>query len=213
MNLPALKATRPALDELAWDLRDFRRPTAGEDMLLGVASRLPFFVPRTGLLLLDWQCGAPDAEWAMPVLPRIELHSAPFLTLPGGTVRPTGATVHVEQRGEDRQLMLQMPVRQGRPGARLPLATGLMRLSMQAHDQHRRFLPVVQRTDLTQDGWGDVALHLHTLDAAALAVHWRGEAAERKALVANLAERMLALMGLPGAGLARGTPMLLSSGD
>lgn len=211
--LPAKVLPRTAGQALAWDMTDMRSLGDGVDLVWDVASQLPFFVPATGLLLLDWRC-VDDGAGRLGVRPRLDLHSEPWLTLPVAAVRPTGAAICVEHdvHGE-RQLTLQMPARRGRAGARVPLATGLMRMSMQAHDEHVRFLPVVLRSGLVEDQQGRVALHLHSIDLATLAARGTLEAPVRKRLTAGIAERVLALMSLPGAGLARDVPMIIDAGD
>ncbi len=211
MNLPALTArvALPATHALEWDLRDLRSLGDAVDLVWDVAACLPFFVPATGLLLLDWRC-VDDGSGRLGVRPRIDMHSEPWLTLPVAAVRPTGAAIHVGTDADgERQLSLQMPARRGRAGARLPLATGLMRMSMQAHDEHLRFLPVVLRSDLAEDHRGGVSLHLHSIDLATLVAKGTLDAAARKRLSSCIAERVLALMSLPGAGLARDVPMII----
>lgn len=209
---PAALVVRSPVDALGWSLEGLRAPGMATDLVWEVATRLPFFVPRTGLLVLDWQC-VEDGQDLLRVCPRLDLHAQSWLTIPVGAVRPTGASIHVERAGGERQLALQMPDRRGRAGARVPLATGLMRMSMQAHDEHVRFLPVLLRSDLSQDRYGDVSLHLHSLDLATLVAKGALDAPTRKRLVAHIAERVLGLMSLPGAGLARDVPMIIDAGD
>lgn len=214
MNLPALSA-RVALPAwghaLEWDLRELRALGDAVDLVWDVAACLPFFVPATGLLLLDWRC-VDDGGGRLGVHPRLDVHSEPWLTLPVAAVRPTGAAIHVGTDADgERQLTLQMPARRGRAGTRLPLATGLMRMSMQAHDEHLRFLPVVLRSDLAEGRRGDVSLHLHSIDLATLVAKGSLDAATRKRLSSSIAERVLALMSLPGAGLARDVPMIIDA--
>ncbi|MFZ5757465.1 MAG: hypothetical protein ACOY3X_11215 [Pseudomonadota bacterium] len=198
-------------DALEWDVHEFRFPGQAAGFIHEVASRLPFFVPRAGLLLLDWQAVGTGGSWR--VQPRLDLHCEPWVALPPGAVRPTGAVIHLEQHSDhdERFLTLQMPARRGRRGARVPLANGLMRLSIQAHDEHVRFLPVVLRSDLVEDRWGYLSLHLHSLDLGVLVSRGIPESARRKQVVASIAERVLGLMALPGAGLAREAPMLINN--
>ena len=214
--MPLPLSARNAGDALAWDLRGMRSVACATDLLWEVASKLPFFVPRTGLLLLDWQC-RDNGDGVINVQPRLDMHSEPWLSLPVAAVRPTGATLHVDRRdGErtgERQLTLQMPVRGGRRGPRVPLATGLMRMSMQAHDQHVRFLPVVTRGDLGEDRHGAVSLHLHSIDLATLVAKGSLDPVLRKRLAGCIAGQVLALMSLPGAGLARNAPMIIDPND
>lgn len=202
---------RPAANTgsvLAWDVEVLRFPRRAMGLVREVAACLPFYVPRAGLLILDWQPVIVDGAWR--VLPRMGLHGESWLSLPANAIRPTGVSIHAEDEMGERILTLQMPSRKDhRAMDRLPLATGLMRLSMQAHDKAARFLPVVMRTDLGENHRGDPALHLHRLDMQMLAERDIPGAADRRLLAANLAERVLHLMSLPGAGLARNLPMIL----
>lgn len=214
--MSAKVAARNAGEALEWDLREMRSVVRATDLLWEVASKLPFFVPRTGLLLLDWQCNDHGND-CVQVRPRVDMHSEPWLALPVAAIRPTGATIHVDDLGGERTgehlLTLQMPPRGGRRGPRVPLATGLMRMSMQAHDEHVRFLPVVLRSDLSEDRYGSVSLHLHSVDLATLVAKGALDAPLRKKLVACVAEKVLTLMSLPGAGLARNAPMIIGPND
>lgn len=205
-------ARHQVADALTWDLQGFRGFQQAESLIQDVAARLPFYVPRAGVLLLDWQAVHPGDD-ALRVRPRIDLHAEPWLDVPAVTVRPTGAMVQVVEQGAERQWFMQMPRRAGRGGSRVPLSTGLMRMSMQAHDEHARFLPVVLRSDLSEDRQGMVSLHLHSLDMKELLARRVLEPAQAKALAANLAERVLGLMGLAGAGLAREAPMIVAIDD
>jgi hypothetical protein len=203
---------RNAGDALTWDLHGLRGYQQAETLVLDVATRLPFFVPRSDLLLLDWQAAYQD-ESMLRVRPRLDMHAQPWLEIPTAAVRPTGAMVQVRDAGGDRQLFLQMPRRAGRAGARVPLSTGLMRMSMQAHDDHARFLPVVLRSDLSEDRQGTVTLHLHSLDMKELLSRRALEPHMAKTLAGSIAGRVLELMSLQGAGLARDVPMLIGTGE
>lgn len=206
MPMPA--AARPAGEALGWDVQALRGYAQALTLLQDVAARLPYHVPRTGLLVLDWHADI-GTDDCVRVRPRLDLHSDTWLEVPVAAIRPTGAFVQVDDSAAEPALVVQLPARKGRPGARVPLATGLMRLSMQAHDEHVRFLPVVLQSDLAEDRYGRVSLHLHSLDMAALLARRVLPEEQRRALAATIAERVLALMSLPGAGLARETPMLL----
>lgn len=208
--LPARQTGRLTGDALDWDLQPLRGYLQAETLVQDVAARLPFFVSRTGLLVLDWR-PAWEADDTLRVRPRLDLHAEPWLGIPAAAVRPTGASVQLEEQGNDRQWYLQMPRRPGRAGARVPLATGLMRMSMQAHDEQVRFLPVVLRSDLSEDRYGNVSLHLHSLDMRELIARRAVEPAVAKTLAGLLAERVLGLMSLPGAGLARDVPMIIDA--
>ena len=210
ISLPSL--ARQTTDALTWDLQGMRAYPQAESLVLDVAARLPFFAPRAGVLLLDWQA-VHRADDNLGVRPRIDMHAEPWIDIPAVTVRPTGALVQVDEQGADRQWYLQLPRRAGRSAARVPLATGLMRMSMQAHGEHARFLPVVLRSDLSEDRRGQASLHLHSLDMKELLVRRAIEPARAKALAGNLAERVLGLMSLAGAGLARDVPMIVSIDD
>jgi hypothetical protein len=209
-NLQTL--ARHSTDALTWDLQGLRGYRQGESLVLDIAARLPFFVPRAGVLLLDWQAVPTDQD-CLRVRPRLDLHAEPWLDIPAVTVRPTGALVQVEEQGAERQWFLQMPRRAGRSTARLPLSTGLMRMSMQAHDEHARFLPLVLRSDLSEDRHGQASLHLHSLDLKELVLRRAIEPERARVLAGNLAERVLGLMSLAGAGLARESPMIVSIDD
>lgn len=202
----ATRAAGNAAEALEWDVHQFSFPGQAAGFIHGVAARLPVYVPRTGLLLLDWQAVGTGGAWR--VQPRLDLHSEPWVMLPPGAVRPTGAVIHLDQHVDpdpDRDehfLTLQMPARGTRRGARVPLANGLMRMSLQAHDEHVRFLPVILRSDLAEDRSGFLSLHLHSLDLGVLVARGIPEPARRKQVVSTIAERVLGLMSLPGAGLA-----------
>ena len=199
-------------DALDWAFLGMRMPDRAGFLAGQVASRLPFYVPRTGLLLLDWR-GVESGTGRLRVQPRLDLHSAPWLQLPTGAIRPTGALVHVDEHAGERSLVLQMPSRRGRRGPRLPLASGLMRMSMQAHDEHVRFLPVVLRSDLAEDRHGNPSLHLHSVDLGTLQAKGVLDGGQRKQLVTSIAEQVLRLMALPGAGLARDVPMIIDADE
>lgn len=205
------RARRVVADALAWDVSTLRHPLAATAFLREVGSLLPFFVSRTGLLLVSWTAHA-DGDDRLAIQPRLDPHCEPWLRLPAAAVRPTGARIEADHSGAERVLWLQMPERPGRAGARVPLSTGLMRMSMQAHDEHVRFLPVLVRDALREDRFGGVSLQLHTLDAAALA-RLGMDAALRRNLVTHIAGQVMALMALPGAGLARDVPMIVDPAD
>lgn len=199
---------------LEWDLREMRSAARATDLLWDVVSRLPLFMPPTGLLLLDWQY-IDDGAGKLAVYPRLDLHSAPWLLLPPVAIRATGATVHVSDLSGKHAgaptFTLQLPARRGRRVPRVPLATGLLRMSMQAHSEHARFLPVVLRSDLGENRYGEVSLHLHSVDLAALEARNALDAVLRKRLASYIAEQVLGLMSLPGAGLAKDAPMMRGS--
>ncbi len=212
--MPISNAARHPSGALEWDLREMRSVARATDLLWEVAARLPLFVPHAGLLLLNWQC-TDNGVGKWRVHPRLDLHSEPWLALPPTAIRATGATVHVNEFGGERtgarMLTLQLPARRGRRGPRVPLATGLLRMSMQAHNEHARFLPVVLPSDLAEDRYGEVSLHLHSVDLAALEARNALDAVLRKRLAGYIAEQALVLMSLPGAGLAKDAPMMRGS--
>lgn len=190
-----------SIDRLDWDLRGVGSWQQAEALVQDVAACLPFYLPGRGLLLLDWSAQS-SGDTDLRVCPQISLHASPWLHLPVAALRPTGAWIEIDEDGNDRQLFMRMPARGGRAGVRAPLATGLLRMSMQAHGAQRRFLPVVTREDLVQDSRGLPALHLHSLDLALLQAGGYIPAARAKELAGIVGERVLMLMSLPGAGHA-----------
>lgn len=203
---------QPAMDSaeetLHWEVRALRQPQAAANLVRDLAGFLPMFAPRDGLLLLDWELVGDGGTWRAQ--PRLDLHSEPWLALPRAAIRPTAATVTALCTDEgERLLTLELPPRGGRRQAPMTLASGLMRLSMQAHDAQARFLPVIQRSELGEDRAGNPTLHLHRLDLSALT--YAQDPVTRKQLTTTIAERVLALMSIPGGG--REQPLLLGESD
>lgn len=193
-------------DPLSWSLRGQRQTRRAAALVRDMAAWLPLYVPEERLLILDWELVGDGGNWRAQ--PRLDNHSQPWLALPASAVRPTGA-VMVSAEGDDgeRTLTLEMPAGRAGRARVLTLASGMMRMSMQAHDARARFLPAIMRSDLAADADGNPTLHLNRLDGAALEV-WMPAQALRRQLVSGLAERVLALMSIPGGG--REQPMMVA---
>lgn len=195
----AMPAAPQALSPLGWEVRALLYPQRAATLMSELAGYLPFYVPQDDLLLLDWELVGDGGTWRAQ--PRLDLHSQPWLALPAAAIRPTGAAIVVGESPEgERLLTLDMPVRAGRRQPAMTLASGLMRMSMQAHDIHARFLPVIVRSDLAEDREGNPTLHLHRVDMALLTTCGLLDESTRKRMAAAIAERVLALMAIPGGG-------------
>lgn len=204
VNRQALKAVKDGMGRaLAWDLRGLRDPARAMALINEVAVYLPFYVPGSGLLVHDWRADEPVGG-VLHVRPRMDLHSESYVAVPEAVINPTGAFLVADDSTGERLLYLQMPSWHGRAGACVPLSTGLMSLSMQAHGEHVRFLPVLMRSGLVESGAGTISLHLYSLDVIALASLGCLDDEQRRRLVVCIAEKVLRLMAVPGAGLIGG---------
>ncbi len=190
----------------AWDVRGHARPRQAAELIRDLAAFLPLYVPEEGVLMLDWELVGDGGSWRAQ--PRLDFHCQPWLALPASAIRPTGAVLVAAEDAEgERLLTLEMPGGRAHRARVLTLASGLLRMSMQAHDAKARFLPVLLRSDLAQDAAGNPVLHLHRLGSADLEA-WIPEPTVHRQLVRGLAERVLALMSIPGGG--REQPLLVA---